>query len=90
MKLSSSTSIACIMFAAILTSCGGSGREDGQTFALYRNSVTNGGMRIHVATFDAADGEANNKGNCEQAQLLFQTQPGVKTKFWCEKGRFRK
>ena len=47
-------------------------------------------MRLHVATFDAADGEAYNRGNCDQAKELFQAQPGVKTKFWCEKGRYRK
>jgi hypothetical protein len=47
-------------------------------------------MRIHVASFNASDGESYNRGNCEQAQLLFQAQPGVKTKFWCEKGVFKK
>ena len=82
--------LLCAAFAATMASCGGSGAGDGQTFVLYRNSVTDENMRIHVATFDAADGEAYNRGNCEQAQLLFQAQPGVKTKFWCEKGRFRK
>lgn len=64
--------------------------SDSDTFTLYRNSVTNENMRIHVASFNAADGEAYNRGNCEQAQLLFQAQPGVKTKFWCEKGVFKK
>jgi len=59
------------------------------TFTLYRNSVTDENMRIHVASFNAADGEAYNRGNCEQAQQLFQVQPGVKTKFWCEKGVFK-
>lgn len=73
-----------------MASCGGSGADDGQTFTLYRNSVTDETMRIHVATFNATDGEAYNRGNCEQAQLLFKAQPGVKTKFWCEKGRFKK
>lgn len=62
----------------------------GDNFTLYRNSVTDENMRIHVASFNAADGEAYNRGNCEQAQLLFQAQPGVKTKFWCEKGAFKK
>ena len=61
-----------------------------QTFTLYRNSVTDENMRIHVSTFDAADGGAYNRGNCEQAQLLFKGLPGVKTKIWCEKGRFKK
>jgi len=47
-------------------------------------------MRVHVATFDATDGETYNKQNCDQAQLLFQAQPDIKTKFWCEKGAFKK
>jgi hypothetical protein len=47
-------------------------------------------MRIHVASFNAVDGEAYNRENCELAQQLFQTQPEVKTKFWCEKGTFKK
>ncbi|MCI0599142.1 MAG: hypothetical protein L0Y50_01720 [Beijerinckiaceae bacterium] len=76
--------------AAALAGCGGSGASENELFVLYRNSVINENMRIHVATFDASDGEAYNKGNCEQAQALFQAQPGVKTRFWCEKGRFKK
>ena len=69
---------------------------DTSVFTLYRNSVTDENMRIHVATFDAtvdvADGgsEAYNRENCEQAKELFQGQDGVKTKFWCEKGRFHR
>jgi hypothetical protein len=47
-------------------------------------------MRLHVAIFNAADGEAYNRENCEVAQNLFQTQPDVRTKFWCEKGNFKK
>lgn len=79
-----------IAVAGFVASCGGSGASDGKTYALYRNSVTDENMRIHVATFDAADGETYNRGNCAQAQMLFQAQPGVKTKFWCEKGAFKK
>jgi len=59
-------------------------------FTLYRNSVTDEDMRIHVATFDAAEEEAYNRGNCEIARGLFQSQPGVTVKYWCEKGRYRK
>jgi hypothetical protein len=47
-------------------------------------------MRLHVATFDSADGVEYNQGNCQIAQELFQNQEGVTTKFWCEKGRFNK
>ena len=57
---------------------------------LYRNSVLDQNMRVHVATFDANDGDKYNRENCEQAQQLFQAQSGVKTKFWCEKGTFKK
>ena len=64
--------------------------DAGSTYALYRNSVADERMRLHVATFDASDGEPYNKANCEQAKELFQAQPAVKTKFWCEKGRYRR
>lgn len=74
----------------LLSACFLGGTSDGQIFTLYRNSIIDENMRIHVATFDASEKEEYNRGNCEQAQLLFQNQPGVKTKFWCEKGRFKK
>jgi hypothetical protein len=74
------------LLVVLAAGCG----SDNETFTLYRNSVTDENMRIHVATFNAADGEPYNKGNCEQAQQLFQAQTGVKTKFWCEKGSFKK
>ncbi len=80
-----------LAFAAVcsllLAACGPS---EGGVFTLYRNSVTDGNLRIHVATFDAHEKEEYNRGNCEQAQALFQNQPGVTAKFWCEKGRFHK
>ena len=81
--------IICLTALLGLTGCSVAG---GDVYTLYRNSVTTGGesMRLHVATFDAAENEAYNRGNCDQAQILFQNQPGVKTKFWCEKGRFKK
>lgn len=82
--------VLCAAFVTTITSCSGSGAGDGQTFTLYRNSVTDENMRIHVSTFDGADGETYNRENCEQARLLFNAQPGTKTKFWCEKGRFKK
>ena len=62
------------------------------TYTLYRNSITSNGsgMRLHVATFNATDGAEYNRENCELAKSLFQSQDGVKAKFWCEKGKFRK
>jgi hypothetical protein len=80
------------MLAALLATVAGCsiGSSEGHVFTLYRNSVTDENMRIHVATFDAAEKEEYNRENCEQAQVLFQAQRGIKVKFWCEKGRFRK
>ena len=62
-------------------------------------------LRIHVATFDAAplqrleDNARYNLANCEFAQELFSanqahyrgsTYSGIKIKYWCEKGHFKK
>jgi hypothetical protein len=68
-----------------------SGCNQAEVFTLYRNSVTSGGeaMRIHLASFDADNGPDYNRQNCEIARELFQGQAGVRTKFWCEKGRFK-
>jgi len=75
---------------ALLASCTLGGAGDSQTYTLYRDSLVQGISRIHIATFDSTDGETYNQENCKLAQDLFQRQPGVTTKFWCEKGRFRK
>lgn len=71
---------------------GCSGSPDDHVFTLYRTSPSTQGdsLRLHVATFDSADGERYNNGNCEVARGLFQGQPGVTVRYWCEKGRFRK
>ena len=76
-----------IGLSSILAGC--SAKSD--VFTLYRNSVIDRSMRIHVATFDAADGgEKYNSENCDLAATLFASQAGVKTRFWCEKGIYRK
>lgn len=75
------------LLVLLLTACGES------KYTLYRSSaVSNGGenWRVHVATFDAKVDDAYNMGNCQIAQELFQKQPGVTIKYWCEKGEFKK
>jgi len=62
----------------------------GDSYTLYGDSLMVPGIRVHVATFDASDDDGYNRENCDIARGLFQTQTGIKTKFWCEKGRFRK
>ena len=75
-----------LLFTIIMAGCD----SGSNTFTLYRNSVIHANMRVHVASFNTTDGEAYNRENCELAQQLFQAQSGVKTKFWCEKGSFKK
>jgi hypothetical protein len=79
-----------LITALVLVISGCSPTMDSYTHTLYRSSMTDEGMRIHVATFDSTDGDIYNQENCSQAQKLFQGQPGVKTRFWCEKGLFKK
>ena len=67
----------------------GCGLSDDGTYTLYRSSVVMDNARLHVASFDAADGNDYNDENCTQAQQLFQAQAGTKVRFWCEKGRFK-
>ena len=75
----------CIMIGGVvLLGCG-----DGTAYTLYRTSVVMENARLHVATFDAADGAPYNNENCLSARDLFQQEPAVKTTFWCEKGKFR-
>ena len=75
-------------FVGVAVAC-----EQRTAFTLYRNSLLPGGggasSRIHVATFDSANGENYNRANCEIARGLFATQPGVIVQYWCEPGRFR-
>ena len=58
-------------------------------FTLYRASPLDPTMRIHMATFDAEDGAAYNAENCRIVAQLFQSQPGVSVRYWCEAGRFK-
>lgn len=68
--------------------------QTSRSYTLYRSSVTIGSIRgeaarVHIASFDTKEGEAYNKENCETAAGLFQRQPGVVVKYWCELGGYR-
>ncbi|TPM25727.1 hypothetical protein [Mesorhizobium sp. B2-3-4] len=76
--------IVCLTAVALVDWTG-----ERSTYTLYRNSVT-APMRIHIATFNTSDGEDYNRQNCDIAANLFQAQPGVIVKYWCEKGSYRR
>jgi hypothetical protein len=69
----------------LAAACGGK-----NTYTLYRNGALSDTLRIHVATFDADDDAETNRATCEQTRELYQLQPAALSRFWCEKGRFRK
>jgi hypothetical protein len=64
--------------------------SDRTAYTHYRNSATGITERIHIATFDASEEDSYNNQNCQQAQTLFQQQPGVQVRYWCEKGTYRR
>ena len=80
-------SLFLIVFTALFSNI--SHADEKQMLTLYRNSVIDSEMRIHIATFNAKDGYRYNSENCFLAANLFQKQPGVKTRFWCELGKFK-
>jgi hypothetical protein len=84
----SPAAVALIGALVQLSACA-SVTEESPQYTLYRNSVTDTLARNHIASFDASDGDRYNQENCEVARQLFQAQPGVTTRFWCEKGRYR-
>lgn len=77
-----------LFFLCNLISC--SSINESEVYTMYRNSTLNSGLRIHVATFDTKEGEKYNRINCEDSSKLRMSQHGVVTKFWCEKGYYRK
>ena len=82
--------VPLFLLLLVLPGCLGGKVPADRVYTLYRNSVSDENARYHVATFDADEEESYNHGNCEIAQQLFQSQPSIKTKFFCEKGYFHK
>jgi hypothetical protein len=72
------------------SSVGAASEDDVATF--YRTSPVIENARIHIATFDTGQGKDNfkyNWKNCMYTAKLYQAQPGILTKFWCEKGFYK-
>jgi hypothetical protein len=66
------------------------GCDTGSVYTLYRTSVFDAKARVYVATFGNGESDAYNQENCNAAMELFNAQKGIVTRFWCEKGEFRK
>ena len=65
--------------------------QESNVSTLYRNSVLDSEMRIHIATFDVDEVDPSyNSENCQIAAQLFQGQLGVTVRYWCEPGRYRR
>ena len=79
--------LAGLLSLLLLASCS---RGEGTAYTLYRSAFAGEAVRLHIATFDADDSRDYNRQNCEIARDLFQSQPGVAVRYWCELGRFRR
>ena len=55
------------------------------SYRLFRTSLVPSDPLVLVATFDSQNGASYNQENCEVARSLFQSQPGVITRYVCEK-----
>lgn len=87
-----------IVLAVSTAACSGS--EATQKFTLYRNSPVDPTLRVHWATFDAADSDRGyNLSNCQMAARLLNANVDASAKaegkqrdpmlgFWCEPGGF--
>lgn len=80
--------VTAIMIGLLLTGCD-RGAPANSTYTLYRGSIAEVGGRVHMATFDAAESGSYNMENCNIARGLFEAQPGVTVRYWCELGRYR-
>lgn len=78
------------MVVTSVAAMAGCGLSEGDTYTLYRNSVITQDARMHVASFDAAEGGRYNNENCQHAMRLLQEQPDVHVRFWCEKGPYKR
>jgi hypothetical protein len=72
--------VMAAIFGVLISNCS----RSLEGYTLYRTSLA-GDERLYIATF-AGEGSEYNRGNCRIAADLFQAQPGVRTKFWCERG----
>jgi hypothetical protein len=88
-----------LLVISLILAFSGCARRDEGVYTLYR-TLDNEYMRVHVATFDAnqvdaAEREKFNSQTCQAVADMFTAElkrgrMGLKVKFWCEKGRFRK
>ena len=59
----------------------GACETQGAAYTLYRSSAASPSMRLHVATFDAGEGDAYNRENCQIAADLFAKRHGVTVRY---------
>lgn len=87
------------LVAVTLLSLAACNKPDASPITLYRNSQIDHAMRIHFATFDAAEKTSFNLSNCQMAARLLNANVDALAKrdggtrdkslgFWCEVGAF--
>lgn len=61
--------------------------QEGDVYSLYRASERDRLAAIHVATFEAEDGQEDNAEICWQVAEMLQARPEVTLRYWCKPGR---
>lgn len=89
-----------IAAALTATACSSGSSGGAEKFTLYRNSMLDTSVRVHWATFDAAESDRNyNRNNCEMAARLLNANVDASAReegkdrdpavgFWCEPGGY--
>lgn len=78
---------------AMLLALSGCDQPTQSVVTLYRNSILDPSLRIHLATFDADNGSTSqqyNSENCFEAADLYSHNDPQHKRFWCELGQFKK
>lgn len=61
--------------------------QEADVYSLYRASEKDRLAAIHIATFEAEDGQEDNAGICWQVAEMLQARPEATLRYWCKPGR---
>ena len=80
-------SVPAIAVALLLTSAAlAQPADERAVWTLYRENTVDHKTAVHIATFDAAQGERYNREHCLIVRDLLQGPPGGRIRYWCEPG----
>ncbi len=76
-----------VLFLLVLMSAPMAQAQEPDVYSLYRASEKDRLAAVHIATFEAADGQEDNAEICWQVAEMLQARPEVTLRYWCKPGR---